>query len=432
VSFVDQNKLTDSRQLLVVAGTLRRTLGAWAGSCAFALVACSSTPESGSTGSSGTGSQSSTTGTGGTGGEAAGSTAATSGAQSSSNGGAGASINITTGAGGGNGQGGETACAAESHQATQKPLAMYLIVDQSNSMSDPDEEGAAERWTPVSTAIRAFVEDPTSAGIEVGLGYFPYPTSEVGDASPKCEPASYETPDVPIALLPDNAAVVTASLDARMYTPGQRTQERGDTPTRPAYEGSATYLSSWLTQYPDHVGVLILATDGQPFSCQQNAIQDIADLIAANAAATPAVKTYVIGIGLVDNLDQLAQAGDTGYGAFIVDGTGANIQTQFLQAMQEIRGAALPCNYDIPPSTGGGRADPEKVNVDFTGSDGMTATPLYKAADASACASTPDGWYYDDPTAPTSIVLCPDTCTRVSGDVSGSVGIVLGCQTRVR
>ena len=36
---------------------------------------------------------------------------------------------------------------------------------------------------------------------------------------------------------------------------------------------------------------------------------------------------------------------------------------------------------------------------------------------------------YDNPTAPTEILLCPNDCTRVDGDATGSVDIQLGCQT---
>jgi hypothetical protein len=347
-------------------------------------------------------------------------------------GGDGPTLMLPPGSGGADGMGGASNCAAESHQATQRPLAMYLLVDQSNSMSDPDEADADERWTPVSTAIQSFVQDPISSGILVGVGYFPFPHSSDADDSPKCDPVSYEAPDVPIAPLPDNVTPVLDSLAARMYPPYMRTPERGSTPTRPAYQGSAAYLGSWLAQNPDYTGVLVLATDGQPFSCQENALQDTADLIAATAAATPPINTYVIGIGYIDSLNILADAGGTGRGPFIVDGTGVNTQAEFLQAMQEIRGAALPCEYEIPPPTSGGSVDLDKVNVDYAGGDGATSIPLYNAADAAACAATPDGWYYDDPEAPTSIVLCPDTCAQVSGDLMGSVSIALGCKTRIR
>src|SRR5690606_28588353 len=106
--------------------------------------------------------------------------------------------------------------------------------------------------------------------------------------------------------------------------------------------GSINYLANWLAQTPDHVGVLVLVTDGEPTDCQNNGIQDSVDLITRAASGTPPIPTYVVGIGNVANLDQFAAAGNTGLGPFIVDGTGVNTQTEFLAAMQAIRGAALP------------------------------------------------------------------------------------------
>jgi len=49
--------------------------------------------------------------------------------------------------------------------------------------------------------------------------------------------------------------------------------------------------------------------------------------------------------------------------ATLVDATGTNTQSVFLEAMQEIRGVALSCSFAIPQPTVGG-LDYDKVNVD--------------------------------------------------------------------
>jgi hypothetical protein len=41
------------------------------------------------------------------------------------------------------------------------------------------------------------------------------------------------------------------------------------------------------------------------------------------------------------------------------------------------------------------------------------------------------GWYYDNPTTPTKITLCPSTCTDVQNDPSANVSIELGCATQI-
>jgi hypothetical protein len=318
----------------------------------------------------------------------------------------------------------EETCGDEAYQAMLKPLAMHLLVDQSISMTEFDD-----RWTPVSTAIQTFVADPSSAGMLVGMGYFPFWTTQT---SLKCDATSYQTPDVAIGLLPDHAAVVTASLAGKMFPCcGDRPAERGSTPTRPAYEGAVNYLSDWLGQNIDHLGVMVLVTDGEPTDCQNNDIEDTVALITAAASSVPAIPTYVVGISNVANLDQFAVAGGTGVGPFIVDGTGVNTQAEFLAAMQAIRGAALPCAFEVPVPTSG-EFDANKVNVDFDPGDGSAKTPLFQVADLAACATAGGGWYYDNPAAPSSIQLCEASCASVTGVETGSVSITLGCTTRVK
>jgi hypothetical protein len=335
--------------------------------------------------------------------------------------------------------GSSTNCGAENHQAMIKPLAIYMLVDWSASMTE-----RTDLWTPTKTALNAFVSDPSSAGIEVALNYFPV-TSE--DIVAKCDPTQYGTPAVDVSLLPGSAAAVTTSLESKMFVLGENPppNDRLSTPTAPAITGSLQYFSSWLAQHPDHIGVLVLATDGEPAGCDAQSmmagmpitrgtpqeIADTVDVIAAAAAGTPAIKTYVIGIGnLQQTLDQFAEAGGTGRDAFIVDATGTNTQTEFLEAMKEIRGSALPCSFDIPlPTTG--VLDYTKVNVDFLTAEGAAPVPFFKVDSAADCAGNASGWYYDDPLHPTTVELCPDACEAVRGVETGSVSISLGCETRV-
>lgn len=85
---------------------------------------------------------------------------------------------------------------------------------------------------------------------------------------------------------------------------------------------------------------------------------------------------------------------------------------------------AIPCRFDIPDPPAGMTFDSNRVNVVYT--PGSTGVP--QAIPRSDC-STGQGWYYDDPSAPTEILLCPDTCGVVDGDDTGHVQIQLGCQT---
>lgn len=67
---------------------------------------------------------------------------------------------------------GDAACAAQSQKAEQAPLDMYVILDSSGSMDGATATGAT-KWDAVKGALKSFLNDPRSAGIGVGLQYFP-------------------------------------------------------------------------------------------------------------------------------------------------------------------------------------------------------------------------------------------------------------------
>lgn len=97
-------------------------------------------------------------------------------------------------------------------------------------------------------------------------------------------------------------------------------------------------------------------------------------------------------------------------------------------SMAVVSGAALACEYPIPPPPDGEDFDPDEVNVEFD--DGMGGTLEIGRVDTpAACAGVMNGWYYDVPAAPTNIVLCPQTCDTIQGFASASVSIKFGCAT---
>jgi hypothetical protein len=97
-------------------------------------------------------------------------------------------------------------------------------------------------------------------------------------------------------------------------------------------------------------------------------------------------------------------------------------------ATQVIQGATLSCTYDIPPPPDGETFDPDEVNVEF---DDGTGNPLAigRVDSAADCGAVTDGWYYDDPDAPTQILVCPQTCDKIQGFSSATVSIAFGCAT---
>jgi hypothetical protein len=88
-----------------------------------------------------------------------------------------------------------------------------------------------------------------------------------------------------------------------------------------------------------------------------------------------------------------------------------------------IQSVPLPCEFTIPPPPMGMTFNKDFVNFEYTPDMGV-AMPWPRADDMSVC-GTRIGWYYDDPTNPTKILLCPAGCTSVSG--GGKISIVFGC-----
>ncbi len=118
--------------------------------------------------------------------------------------------------------------------------------------------------------------------------------------------------------------------------------------------------------------------------------------------------------------------GGTGQ-AFIVDTT-MNVNQQFLDALNKIRGTALGCSYTIPVPQSG-TPDYGQVNVQYTSAPGAMPVTFPKVNDQSQCPSSGEGWYYDNNSAPTKIILCDSTCKSVLTTLTGEVDVLLGCAT---
>lgn len=459
-------------------------------------MACSASPDSGGKvsggngGTAGVGNNGGTAGQGGTGGFGG----------SGAFGGTGGTF-VDAGGGSGGFDPDADSCAGELTQGERRPLDMYVMLDVSGSML-ADAAPGVSKWSAVRSALQGFVNSPESAGLGVGIQYFPllaagsswnctspsqcaggtcllractdgFPnivpcntsfdcflgscidlgqcqgvpdsvcapigstacgagvacvplTSSFCTNSDSCLVGDYQTPAVPIAALPGNAAALVSSLNAQ--TP------RGATPTGPALQGAIQQARSWASSNPGHQVVTVLVTDGSPTSCNPTAIGPIAQLAGVALAGTPSVQTFVIGVFETgdatgrSNANAIANAGGTG-AAFVVDAASSTLGQQFAQALEDIRGQALSCSYSIPEPTEG-TLDYGRVNVEFR--DGGNTTTVPYVGDAASCDATLGGWYYDvDPSqgTPTDIIMCPTTCEAFQAAEGGAtVDVRLGCK----
>jgi len=288
------------------------------------------------------------------------------------------------------------ACGGDVYAAVNKPLDIYVMMDESLSMILP-----VDLWTPTSSALNQFFSSPDTAGIGVGIAFF----------SGGCDIAAYQTPVVAVGDLPGNAMPLQDALASRFPGPG--------TATEPALRGAIAFAQQRATEHPDRKQVVLLVTDGEPANCGAT-VESTAAAAAEGLAGTPSIPTYVLGLGNISGLNQMAMAGGTGE-AFVVDDP---MQVQaVVEAMNAIRGLALPCEYRVPaPSMGAFNKD--LVNLNWTLNGSTTTVPF--VGDASGCDRAPMGWHYDDANAPSQLIACPSTCAAFKSS-GGDVSVALGC-----
>ncbi|MFT3766776.1 MAG: VWA domain-containing protein [Minicystis sp.] len=358
------------------------------------------------------------------------------------------------------------ACAADVNKAVPVTLDMFVMLDQSGSMSDPIP-GGQTKWEAVTSAIASFLAQPSAEGIGVGIQYFGLypggglcpgfcyqdadcgptggpcsggrclnsfcsadadcgafapcdPGQKLCNCAQSCDAADYAKADVEIAALPGVAPAIIASM--AYHAPV------ADTPTSAAIQGAIDHAKAWAAANPTHQVVVVLATDGAPAICDTNP-NHINAIAASGINSMPRVPTFVIGIGqLLDALNDIAQAGGTEQ-AFLIKTSQSDVSQQFVDAMNTVRAGTLSCAFAIP-NPANGEPDYGLVNVQYTpGAAGSMPVIIPKVASAADCPDDGDAWYYDDELAPTRIIACKTTCDTLSHDAKGEVDVLIGCKT---
>lgn len=294
-------------------------------------------------------------------------------------------------------------CAGEVYEGESIPLDLYLMFDQSGSMSTKvDEATGATRMDIVRTAVKAFLEDEDSVGLGVGIGYFGHqPLRET-----TCNPDDYATPDVKIGALPDLTKTLLSSLDAREPT--------GETPTGAAIRGACDYVASYKKDHAGRNPAILFVTDGEPKAPLSEAVcaptLDDAVLAAEQCFQEQGVRIYVLGVGpSLTNLRVIAEAGGTEK-AYLADQDNA---AQVLEAFVAVRYAAqLPCELKVDTDALVG----SEINFGDSTVAYLDLACEYHSVDlvdgSDGCGAN-GGWYFDDPSDPSLIHLCELSCEDV-------------------
>lgn len=318
-----------------------------------------------------------------------------------------------------------------------KPVALFIMQDRSSSMvTGMPAPASAQSWDNSTGAITAFVNDPATAGIDIGLGTFPYGPNNTADCNTGSDCG---TPVVPIAPLPGNGNAMIQAMQAQRPANGLLPAL---TPTECGLRGMINQCLSFMANSPTgEQCVAILVTDGTPTQCSTDAT--VLQQIVADGHSK-GVTTFTLGLPGADlnALNALANAGGTNAAIDVAGGSQA-----FIAALNNIRQAVavttrtvittpmvisspLPCQWKIPPVQAPQVFDPNKVNVQFTPPGGAVRQFGHVQSIGDCGRVNGDAWYYDDNANPTQVLVCPQTCDGTLKQSAGAqVEVLLGCDT---
>jgi hypothetical protein len=320
----------------------------------------------------------------------------------------------------------EPACAGQLYMGRALPLDIYIMFDQSGSLIVSDDGDKTTRLDNIRDAVISFLRADESKGIGVGIGYFGNQSlldiMMKPEVKTSCDPADYATPAVPLGELPGNAPALVDSL--------KKVVAIAETPTGAAIRGACTYAQQRKQAQPGRNTVILLVTDGLPGGAATESkggcVSTLADAVTAATACTGAgIKSYVLGVGPnLDNLNAIAAASGT-KSAFLVQSGGA---AAILNALNAIRAdAQIPCALAVPTAAGK-QVDYQTVNVRMADAS-CKVTTFLNVREPARCDPAAGGWYYDNPTQPGGIQLCPATCEQTRA-VGAQLVLSVGCMTR--
>jgi hypothetical protein len=328
-------------------------------------------------------------------------------------------------------------CSGVAHerQLESSPLDIFLILDRTASMGTdcayvPGSSPPVNSKACFATYALADYLVDVSPAVDTSLAF------HVMSLSNDCTGASYDPAliaktSLPVA--PDSALVQRISDED--FSGGFGTRIEG------ALRGIVNYTTNNRTTGREMIGVLI--TDGDATNCDTNNSR-LAGIIAGHLANT-GLRTFIIGMegASEDKLEELAIAGgadphDDFCGGVAgpchywnVGDASGDVLANALQAISQ-QAVPLPCDIDVTGLTApeGEVLDYGRVNVTLT--QGETVTTIPQVGSAGVCSSAEPAWYYDVPSAPTTIHLCENACDTVSAAGDGAqLNVVAGCRDTV-
>ncbi len=300
-------------------------------------------------------------------------------------------------------------CAANNIKAKLTPVNMFITVDKSGSMG-------GVRWTNTKKAFQGFFKDSASAGLNIGLEFWPHASCANGGICNDI--AGCKDPYIAFGKLTTDPAPKDTQ-ESKLVGAFDSTYPGGGTPAYVALQGAETWAKEYSAAHKDEKQVVIYVTDGYPGPCTTN--EAAFGALAKDAYDTYGVVTY--GIGIVGaSTGQLTAVATAGHGeAFFIDDAN-QVEQKLIDAMKKIKGDTMKCEFDLPTSKN--QYEPEDADVSYTPSGGGSPTVFPRVTNKNDCGK---GWYFDNNADPKKIHLCPLTCTAVQADAKAELDISFGC-----
>ena len=316
--------------------------------------------------------------------------------------------NVSTGGTGGTGN---TDCQSVTITPTRSIPNVMFLVDQSGSM-DATFGGGENRWEAANTVINGIVST-TDSIVRYGLTTY---TSDNGNANPPC-------PKLPTQI--DFALNNSSNIgDDGQYPYSYPSSAGADTPTGDSIDALVDNIQA---SPPPNEGptIIVLATDGEPDSCEypnpsnstQRAQARGEAVTAAGASHDAGIDLFVLWVGNLSNdpadptrshMQDVANAGINGTGTVYVGDDPGTLSDAFLSIIS----ASISCDVQMD------RRFDDKEKACLDGDVWLDDTPL-------ACSET-DGWRVK-PGVDDVIELVGSACdTFKSGDVTFSASFPCG------
>lgn len=319
-------------------------------------------------------------------------------------------------------------CFAASSGTTPDPTRshVFFLVERSPAMGSDSYLG----WHQMRSALRAFARSADAAGVDVSLEFFPlddYGANRDGCYSDGDCSEAVLTCGNP-AVLPgrlSSEGTLTDAQEALVLEALSNTSPGAAAPTSAALEAALSAMRDAKMRQPAGTYAVVFVGTGIPGACEMDPTFLVS--LAEYFHRTWGILTYTVATSGADSavMDAVALTGGTGEALDLSGWDNSGLGQSLLETVVGDTGARAACTTVLGNLA---NIDPDQAEVHYLHGDG-TDEALARVSDAQDCVGAQGGaWYYDSPTSPTAVELCPLTCDAVQADVGAEIHVGLGCR----